>query len=332
MKNILLIYDFDDNWSDSEKKEVSDSVIFLEHSLIENNYSIELLKITGNNLAEKINHFDNNKYLVFNCCESIPGIQHSESLVVEFLENNGFTYTGATSEVLKICEDKVHTKKILESNNIPTPLSKIFNKGDVFEWHIFPAIVKCANEHCSLDITPESVVQNACELKNQLNKFFKKFDQPALVESFIDGREFHVSLWGNKTIDILPIAEMDFSAFNDIQDRLCTFDSKFVPTSKHYNQIQTLLPAPLSESDYSTISAAAKKSYSALNCRDYGRIDLRLKNGIPFVLDVNPNPDISNDTSMVLAAELCGFSYGKFCSKIIDFALTRFNGNVLKQH
>jgi D-alanine-D-alanine ligase len=95
----------------------------------------------------------------------------------------------------------------------------------VKDWERFPAIVKPAFEHCSLGIDTNAVVLDAKELGDRVAYIRETYAQPALVEEFIDGREFHVTLWGNGHIHMLPPAEMDFSAFTDVRDRLCTFDS-----------------------------------------------------------------------------------------------------------
>jgi D-alanine-D-alanine ligase len=149
------------------------------------------------------------------------------------------------------------------------------------------------------------------------------FQQPALVEDFIDGREFHVTVWGNGEVEVLPPAEMDFSAFGDVHDRLCTFDSKFCPGSLHYERIQLRLPAPLSEDERRRLERVARAAYRTLGCRDYGRLDIRLRDGIFYVLDVNPNPDISAETSTVYAAAEAGYSYGAMASYLINLAAMR---------
>jgi D-alanine-D-alanine ligase len=143
------------------------------------------------------------------------------------------------------------------------------------------------------------------------------------VEDFIDGREFHVTLWGNGGVAMLPPAEMDFSAFDNVRDRLCTFDSKFNPSSVHFEKIELRVPAPLDELEYARLRDTAVRAYKVVGCRDYGRIDLRLRNGIFYVLDVNPNADFSPDTSLVYAAEAAGFTYGAAGSQLANFAAQR---------
>jgi D-alanine-D-alanine ligase len=116
---------------------------------------------------------------------------------------------------------------------------------------------------------------------------------------------------------------MDFSYFNNVKDRLCTYDSKFIPGSEHYEKIETLLPAPLTGDESKALELVCKNAYVALGCRDYARMDIRLRDNIFYVLDVNPNADISIDASMACAAEVAGISYGQMGSLIVRMAARR---------
>jgi D-alanine-D-alanine ligase len=116
---------------------------------------------------------------------------------------------------------------------------------------------------------------------------------------------------------------MDFSAFENLKDRLCTFDAKFTPGSTHYEKIETRIPASLDQTQLACLNSTARKAYKALGCRDYARIDLRMDNDIFYVLDVNPNADFSPDTSLVYTAEAAGLSYGAIASCLINLAAQR---------
>ncbi|PKN85847.1 MAG: hypothetical protein CVU51_08030 [Deltaproteobacteria bacterium HGW-Deltaproteobacteria-1] len=122
------------------------------------------------------------------------------------LEMLGFTFTGADSETLALSQDKYRVKVLLEQAGIPTPAWRIFHDGEPCAWDRFPAIVKPMNEHCSAGITRESVVLNQTELENRILFILDTYQQPAMVEDFIDGREFHVSVWGNEKLTVLPVA------------------------------------------------------------------------------------------------------------------------------
>ena len=164
---------------------------------------------------------------------------------------------------------------------------------------------------------------NGEELENRIPFIWDTYDQPAMVEDFIDGREFHVSVWGNEKLTVLPVAEMDFSFFKNIKDRLCTYDSKFIPGSDHYEKIETLLPAPLTPEELQALEKVCCDAYRALGCRDYARMDIRLRDNVFYVLDVNPNADISHEASMACAAEVAGISYGQMGSLFVRLAARR---------
>lgn len=122
---------------------------------------------------------------------------------------------------------------------------------------------------------------------------------------------------------MLPPAEMDFSAFSEARDRLCTYDSKFLPGSLHYEKIETLIPAPLNEKQFEKLEKTVMKTWRGFRCRDYARFDFRLRDNDFFLLDINPNNDISADTSFALAAEIKNYSYGRMVKRIAMMAAGR---------
>ena len=124
-------------------------------------------------------------------------------------------------------------------------------------------------------------------------------------------------------IQMLPPAEMDFAAFSDVRDRLCTFASKFDPQSRHYQNIHLRLPAVLTPAEYARLEKTAIAAYRALDCRDYARLDIRLRDGIFYVLDINPNADLSSDSSTACAAEVAGYSFGAMGSHLVNLAALR---------
>jgi len=160
-------------------------------------------------------------------------------------------------------------------------------------------------------------------LKNRVRYIVKRFQHPALVEDFIDGRELHVSLWGNGEIDVLPPAEMEFPSSKDVHYRLCTYEAKFVSESEQYRNIKTLLPAPLSECELHEVEQVCRAAYVLMGCRDYARIDIRMKDGLFYILDINPNADICPDTSTILAAEFAGYTYDDFLRRLVFLAAER---------
>ncbi len=320
---VLLLFNLDPHWSAHEQADVLNVTSQLGKALDAVGYQTALVPVTNSDLDSALSGYDPLEHIVFNWCESLPGVHHSEWLVVEYLEQRGFIFTGARSSTIALAQDKCRVKQLLDEAGILTPRWQTYNKDSTVRWNHFPAIVKPSREHCSEGIDRNAVVTTEADLKKRIRYIIEKFQQPALVEDFIDGRELHVSLWGNGSIDVLPPAEMEFSLFKDEHDRLCTYEAKFVPESEQYQKIKTVLPAPLGEDELRDIEQVCKDAYMVVGCCDYGRIDMRMKDGLLYIIDVNPNSDICPDTSTISAAEFAGYTYGEFAGHIVSLAAQR---------
>jgi D-alanine-D-alanine ligase len=167
------------------------------------------------------------------------------------------------------------------------------------------------------------VVYDTSSLQQQILLVNNELNQPALIEDFIDGREFHVSVWNNDPPEILPPVEMDFSAFAEARKRLCTYDSKFIPGSEHYEKIETIVPAPIDEKLFRKLKKDVHTIWKGFGCLDYARFDFRLRDDKFYLLDINPNHDISSDASFALAAEMSGWRYSQAVKRIVLMAAER---------
>jgi D-alanine-D-alanine ligase len=320
---VILLFNLDHTWLPHEIEESLQDAAKLEGGLRAQGHPVNSVIIYDTDLKTPLSSYDPAEHVILNWCEGVPGIPWSDALVAETLETLNFAYTGAPPAVLRLSQDKFQVKQLLDINRVPTPRWKLYTSTACDDWEAFPAIVKPSREHCSFGVTPEAVVLTREALRQRIEYVLAEFHQPALVEEFIDGREFHISLWGNGAIQMLPPAEMDFAAFNDVRDRLCTFESKFNPHSQHYQQIRLLLPAPLTQPEYELLEETAAAAYRTLGCRDYARLDIRLRDGIFYVLDINPNADLSSESSTACAAEVAGYSFGAMGSHLINLAALR---------
>jgi D-alanine-D-alanine ligase len=320
---VLLLHNLDPAWPSVERDIAVQEAEKLASALRDLGHPVTPIIVCDTDLTARLKDHDPGKWIVFNWCEELPGIPHSDALVAEILETSGFTYTGPAPDVIRLSWDKAGMKQLLNEQGLPTPRWRIYATADPGDWCCFPAMVKPAQEHCSLGVTTDAVVRNADELRARIAYILHEFRQPALVEDFIDGREFHVTLWGNGELQLLPVAEMDFSRFDDVRDRLCTYESKYHPGSRHYEGIQLLLPAPLTEAEHDLLYRTAQSAYRAYRCRDFARMDIRLRDGVFYILDINPNPDISSDNSMTCAAEAAGYSFGAMGSHLVRLAAAR---------
>lgn len=320
---VLLLHNLDRSWSSDELAQTLREVSVLESAIRQEGHPVINVPVHDDDLKEVLSAYNPEEYVVLNWCEDLSGFSHSDVVAAEILEASHFAYTGSSPSVLSLSWDKPKVKALLEQNGLPTPRWSVYNSKDIQEWEGFPAIVKPAREHCSIGVDKGAVVLRTEELRARVDYVLETFRQPALVEDFIDGREFHVSVLGSERLIVLPPAEMDFGAFSDVRDRLCTFDSKFTPGSTHYKEIRLQLPAKLVPSEYETLRKTAAAAYRILGCRDYARIDIRLRNGVFYVLDINPNADISCETSIIYAAEAAGYSYGAIMSYLVNLAAGR---------
>jgi D-alanine-D-alanine ligase len=320
---VLVLYNLDPQWTPDEIIEAEEVTQELIGAVRKEGHPVLGVSLEHCDLAAAMKKYSHRKYIVFNWCEEIPGISRSCALAARVLESMGFSFTGAASHALALSQDKRMVKQALHSSRIPTPEWRVYPSYQQDAWDRFPAIVKPAFEHSSFGITRQAVVQTPEELNARVRFVIDELHQPALVENFINGREFHVGVVGNRTLWMLPPAEIDFSSFEDIHDRLCTYEANFEKDSDVYKNAVPLIPASLTCSELDLLKTTVFAAYRATGCRDYARMDLRLQDGVFYILDVNPNADICPENSLVRAAEYIGLPYGGFASLLINLAAQR---------
>jgi D-alanine-D-alanine ligase len=269
--------------------------------------------------------------VVFNLCESIGGDNRFEPLLPLLLEREGIAYTGSSSLSLALALHKHKAKEILRARGVPTPDAVYLTTPDVSAVTLpFPLIVKPAREDASVGICSESVVHDRAALKQRVTYILSHYRQPALVEQYIDGREIYVSLLGrpNDVPEVFPFYEIDFSEMPADRPRIVSFEGKWVEDSDEYRGTKPVRCQGLSPEVAARITAAAVAAWSALELRDYGRMDIRLaadeNGGIPYVIDVNPNCDLSDIAGgFSKAAKAGGWSYHDVILRLVELAMLR---------
>ena len=319
---VLLIHNIDPEWPEADalyaRKQASEAL----RALRSVGHPVTSVTVRQPDLKRVLRRYSPDEYIVFNWCEGLPGVDRSEPQVARELEALGFTFTGGSSSVLDLSCDKARSREAMLKARVPIPVGRIFEKLDGARWDRFPAIVKPVLEHSSIGISAESVVENRTQLRKQLESVLEEFG-PALVEEFIDGREFRVAVWGSRRPTAMPPGEMDFMKFHSLRERLCTYDAKFTPGSEHYEKILFHLPALVTRIEGNLLARAAVAAHRAVGSPDYSRVDLRLREGTAYVLDVNPNADIASDASMALCAQAAGVGYGAMLSHFVNLAAAR---------
>lgn len=268
--------------------------------------------------------------LVFNLCESMAGESCNEPTFVGLLDLFEIPYTGADLLALASCLHKRRTKEILHARSIPTPphrflsdLARLDDPG--LDGLDYPWFLKLAHEDASAGITEANLVATPAALRKRARDMIVEFKQAVLAERYVEGREINVTLIGNGAeLRMLPLHEIDFAAMPAERPRIVSYAAKW--DENHVDYAGTK-PVPLRDASpalAAEVERVARAAWEALGLRDYGRIDLRVDAaGMPWVIDVNPNPDISPDAGVARAAHLAGMSYPQMVAHIAEVAYRR---------
>lgn len=266
---------------------------------------------------------------VFNLCdEGFRNDAFLEAHVPALLEMLAIPYTGASPACLSVCYNKSWVASIAQSLGLEVPLETYLDPDDQSATlpSVFPALLKPAYGDSSIGITMEAVVHNSESLVQYLTKLRQEFPgRPVLVQEFLTGAEYSVSVVGNpgQGIDALPILEVDYSGLDPDLPRILGYESKWIPDSDYWTQIR-YREADLGENLRRILTDGSLRLFERLECRDYARFDFRLDAaGVPKLLEVNPNPGWCWDGKFNLTAEFAGLSYSELLGRILDFAYLR---------
>lgn len=266
--------------------------------------------------------------IVFNLAEGIYG-RDREAQIPAMLEMLQIPYTGSSPLTSAIVLNKVRTKEILKNYEVPVLDQFVFENAEVKNFDLkFPVIIKPISEGSSAGITEDSIVNNLTDLKKQVAYVIKSFNEPAMVEPFLKGREFSVAMIGNPP-QMLPIIEPNHSI---LPKKYLPFDSLevkwFFEEEGHDDYL--LCPAKVSSKLKKKLENICLMTWKALNIYDYCRIDIKCdEKENPFVLEVNSPPglmppEVSKTSYFPLAARTAGIDYKNLLKKIIDSALERY--------
>jgi len=270
--------------------------------------------------------------LVFNLAESFGGKSALESNVAALLNLLGLRYTGSSPAGLLLAGDKSLTKKVLSFHGIRTPEFATVFRGAV-DWAgdiAFPLIVKPPQEDASLGITSSSVVHDLRELFTRIDELQTTFQQPVLVEQFIEGREFYVGVLGNANARALPVMELDFSGFPAGVPRIASWEAKWgddgAGNGEQFAGTRSIFPVDVGPGLIERMQSAALEAFHALRLRDYARIDLRVTPDEQiFVIEVNPNCYLERESEFARSAAEGGLEYSVLIARILELAVARYS-------
>jgi len=267
--------------------------------------------------------------VVFNMAEGLLGSSR-EAQIPAMLDMLGLPYTGSDPLTLSLCLDKRRTKEILSHYGVPTPRFQVVTSLSELPKRLrYPLLVKPTLEGSSKGIVDRSLVRNRSELVRQLTWVLETYQQPALIEEFLPGREFTVALLGNgSSLRVLPIVEINLDVLPAGVNPIYSYEAKWLWDQEDRPLEIFTCPAILDPFLQKRIEDICKRAFNALGCRDWCRIDVRLdRDGHPQIIELNPLPGIlprpEQNSCFPKAARAAGMSYADTILSVVDAACER---------
>lgn len=262
--------------------------------------------------------------LVFNLSNGIRG-EAKLSQLPSFLEFAGIPYTSSNPIGHMLASNKIYSGEIFKALKIDTPKFEIIKDLEQIKdiKLQYPILVKPKDEGSSRGIRNENLVYNVDDLRSVTDKILTLYNPPLMLMEFIDGREFSVGIIGNgKNLRVLPILEVGFSGLPSTFNKIFSFEIKM----DFYHYLTYDIPAKIDEATKKLIEDTAVRAYNALEIKDYSRIDIRLKDGKAYVLDVNSLPGLEKKKSNIcLMAYKVDLTYSDLVKEIVNSARARYN-------
>lgn len=248
--------------------------------------------------------------LIFNLTEGLDGRGEDEPRVAALQELIGHPMTGARSDTLALARRKDHANTLLAARHLPVPEWVVAGPDTPERWTTFPAIVKPIGEDGSVGIDPGSVVDHPWKLRAAL----ARTPAPALVQAFLGGRELVVGIVGAQ---VLPVGEIVFSG----RHRVVSYAAKWSPGSDADRGTRPVCPARITAALHDRAVALAREAWAAVSGAGYARVDLRTDTaGAPYILEVNPNPDLAPGAGLARMADAAGWGYDGLVARILEEA------------
>jgi D-alanine-D-alanine ligase len=263
--------------------------------------------------------------VVFNLFEGLADCSETEAHVAGLLEWLGLPFTGSPYQTLCLARNKAMTKHLLQGAGLPTAEFFVVEEMPVppcpLEW---PVIVKPATQDASVGLDQGSVVKDQKRLEERVAYLLETYGPPVLVEQFIRGREFNVGVIEAPDLRVLPVSEILFVDKDPDYWPIVTYDAKWKPGTRDYEATPPRYPAPISPRLRERLEILAARAFRLLGCRDYARVDFRVRpGGRPSILEVNPNPDFSPTAGLAGGLASAGLTHPQFTVELVQRALAR---------
>ncbi len=284
-------------------------------------HEVELLGLHDNTdlLRQKLETFQ--PEIIFNMVEQFGNVSSAEHKITSFIELQGIPFTGCSAVGITLCKNKSIAKKVLGYHRIRVPEFTVLPVGRKItrpKRLKFPILIKPLKEEGSYGISQASLVESDEDFVERVKFVHEKFEQPAIAEEYIVGRELYIGIIGNHRLQAFPAREMVFKEIPEDSPRFATFKSKWDEDYRKKWGIDNQF-ADLDPEQNRRIERACKRIYRLLLIDGYARLDLRLtsENEIVFI-EANPNPMLAKDEDFAMAGAKAGLPYPKLIQKILQ--------------
>lgn len=262
--------------------------------------------------------------VVFNLFEGLADFGDTEAYAAGILEWLEIPYTGSPFQTLCLARSKPITKHLLAGAGLPTAKFLVVEDVPVADCPLgWPVIVKPATQDASIGVDQGSVVTNLDRLNDRVAYLLENYGPPVLIEEFIRGREFSIALVETPELRVLPISEILFVEKDPAFWPIVTYDAKWKPGTRDYEATPPEYPARLSPQLREKLHTLARRAFRLLGCRDYARVDFRVRGNKPYILEVNPNPDFSPVAGLSGSMDSAGISHERFTVDLVQRAYAR---------
>jgi D-alanine-D-alanine ligase len=328
-QRVLVLYNEpvlpDDHPDAVSEREVLETVEAVHEHLAGAGYTVSRLAVGRDPAALLMGLREQRPDVVFNLFEGLADVGHTEAHVAGLLDWLGVPFTGCPHSALCLARDKHVAKYLLQGAGLPTPGFVVVEGLPVpdcpLEW---PVIVKPANQDASVGLDQGSVVCDQLRLNERVASLLSAYGPPVLVEQYVPGRELNVGLIEAPDLRVLPVSEIVFQDEGPDYWPIVTYDAKWKPGSRDFKATPTRYPAVVTPQLREQLEALARRAFQALGCRDYARVDFRVRpDGQPYVLEVNPNPDFSPTAGLASGLAAAGLTHAQVTVHLVERALSR---------
>ncbi|HEY1557442.1 MAG TPA: ATP-grasp domain-containing protein [Kofleriaceae bacterium] len=319
---------------------VAEEIALIERSVAEGGHDVLVYNIEDN-FEKLLGVIEKERPdAILNLVEFFHDDLEHEMHVAALYELVDVAYTGNRPLSLALCQKKPHAKALLAGAGLPVPRGIVVETGKAPESLAlrYPMIVKPAFDDASGGIDAGSVVHDRAALDARVQMVVGDHKMPALIEEYIDGREIHCAILGNDPPEPLPLYEMCFKDGGTDNEgralpRIITYRAKWDPYSRDYYSMESKCPVDdLSPELVRRMQDIAVRAFRTLGCRDYARVDMRLSaNGEPYILEVNPNPDLADGCAYAQCVRASGRTYSQAIQQIVTMALQRARNKIKRE-